>query len=60
MKQVKIFEKEYDGESLYDLEHDVSECMCNDYNPLLKELPVDEWGFPKGNFVVTIVWTEEE
>lgn len=55
---MKLFEKTYDGESLYDYWRDVSEAMVEDYNPLLKDIPQDEHGFQKGKFKVLITWEE--
>lgn len=52
-----IFEKTYDGESLYDLSRDIAEAFEEDSNPLVKEVPLDEHGFHKGNFKVTVEWT---
>lgn len=54
-----IFNKEYDGESIYDLDRDVAEAMIEDYNPLLKDVPFDENGFQQGRFTVSITWSEE-
>lgn len=55
---IKLFEKEYDGESLYDCYRDVSEAIDSDYNPLIKDIPQDEYGFQKGKFKVVITWEE--
>lgn len=54
-----IFNKEYDGESLYDLGRDIDEAMIEDYNPLVKGIPVDPYGFQQGKFTVSIIWSEE-
>lgn len=54
-----IFNKEYDGESLYDLGRDISECMEEDYNPKIAKIPKDKWGILHGKFTVTITWSEE-
>lgn len=48
-----IFEKEYDGETLVDIEEDVYDAV--NYNTYL---PVDDHGFIKGTFRVTISWEE--
>lgn len=56
---MKIFEKKYDSESLYDLDRDISEAISEDYNPKMSRLPQDEHGFHKGTFTVSIVWNEE-
>ena len=54
-----LFKKEYDDESLYDLDRDVSEAIDDDFNPKLKSIPTDEHGFRVGKFTVTIEWSEE-
>ena len=51
-----IFQQEYDGESIYDLDRDVSEALQGDYNPIIDGLPVDENGIQLGTFKVTITW----
>lgn len=54
-----IFDKEYSGESIADVYRDICEAVDQTYNPKLDGIPVDEHGFQKGKFVVSIVWTEE-
>lgn len=56
---MKIFEKIYDGESLYDLGRDMEEAIIEEYNPLISDIPFDENGMQKGRFIVSIVWEEE-
>ncbi len=34
---ITIFQKDYDGESLYDLDRDVSEALLEEYNPVVKQ-----------------------
>jgi hypothetical protein len=51
-----IFRKDYDGESIYDVNRDVCEAFDEDYNPALKDIPKDEHGFQQGTFRVTIEW----
>ena len=53
----KIFEKNYDGESLCDIDRDVCEAISGEYNDKIKQLPVDQHGFTSGYFKVTIEWT---
>jgi hypothetical protein len=48
-----IFYKEYDGESIADIEEDVYDAV-ND-----SDIPADDHGFTKGIFRVTISWSEE-
>jgi hypothetical protein len=57
---MEIFNETYDSESLYDLERDISEAFDVDYNPVVKEIPVDEHGFQEGTFEVTIKWIPED
>lgn len=45
----EIFNKNYDGENIYDVTRDISEA-----------LPKDEYGFIKGEFKVTVEWTQSE
>lgn len=53
-----LFCKGYDGESLCDLERDISEGLQGDYNALIHSIPVDEDGIMKGYFKVIIEWEE--
>ena len=48
-----IFENEYDGESIVDMEEHVYDAVNE------ADVPVDEHGFAKGTFKVTIEWSEE-
>lgn len=54
-----IFEKEYDGESLIDIERDLEEAFNPRFNPLVNYVPVDQYGFHKGTFKMIIEWREE-
>lgn len=56
---ILVFKKNYDGESLYDFDRDLSECIMAEYNPIIENIPTDEHGFHKGTFKVTIVWEPE-
>ena len=56
----EIFQKEYDGESICDIERDVLESLSAQYNPIMTEIPVDEYYIPKGKFIVAVVWTPDE
>ena len=57
--KIKTFEKTYCSEELCDLDRDVSEAFTEVFNPLMKEIPVDEHGFHQGSFKVTIEWQPE-
>ena len=54
-----VFEKEYDGESLYDAFRDFSEALNSEHNPIVNTIPQDEHGFQLGNFKVTITWEND-
>lgn len=54
-----LFNKIYDGESLYDFTRDMAEVFDPDYNEDLSDIPVDEHGFQRGTFEVTIKWIPE-
>lgn len=55
-----IYSKEYDYESLYDLQRDLCEAIDETFNPTMKDLPADEHGFILGTFKVTIEWSDDE
>lgn len=57
---MKIFEKDYSSEELSDLSRDIYECFDPVFNPLMKDIPKDSYGFDKGTFVVSIRWESEE
>lgn len=54
-----IFQKNYDGESLYDVYRDVIEAFEEAYNPTVAAIPKDEHGFQKGTFTVKVEWKPE-
>lgn len=51
-----ILEKTYYGESIVDLERDVSEMFNEEFDPTVATIPKDEHGFHKGEFKVTVEW----
>lgn len=53
-----IFEKEYDGESIIDIENDLHWVLADPEQELI-DIPVDEWGIHKGTFKVVVTWSEE-
>ena len=55
-----IFEKVYDGESIYDMDRDIHEAFNECYNPILKNIPCDGYNIPKGTFTVKIEWKNDE
>ena len=56
---IKVFEQEYDGESLYDLGRDIHEAVDSTFNPVVDKIPVDEYNIQLGTFRVTIEWSNE-
>lgn len=54
-----MFEKEYDGESICDVQRDIIEAFDSRFNPHVKDIPQNEDGFPLGTFVVTVTYKEE-
>jgi hypothetical protein len=54
-----VFFKEYDGESIVDIDRDVSEAMLEEYNEKLKDIPKDKHGFQSGKFRISIRWLDE-
>lgn len=48
-----LFHKEYDGESIIDIEQDVMEAICE------ADVPADEHGIQQGTFTVKIEWDFE-
>ena len=53
-----LLKKEYDGEGLYDASRDFGECFDADFNPEVKLIPQDKYGFQRGTFEVTVTWRE--
>ena len=58
-EQRVVFSKEYNGESLSDVDRDVSECWDSNSNHRMAEIP-EEDGIMKGYFTVTITWEPDE
>lgn len=62
MKQIGVFSKSYDGESIVDMGRDISEACDERFNPIVKTIP-EMPGFPgfwDGKFTVTIIWEPED
>lgn len=51
---ISLFEKEYDGESIIDIEQDLFDKFNEDLG-----IPQDECGFDEGIFKVVVTWREE-
>ena len=56
---IKVFEEYYDGESLYDVDRDIHECLDSTYNKVVDKIPVDEYNIQQGTFKVTVLWSNE-
>lgn len=56
---MQVFNRVYDGESLYDLYRDVYEAFEVACNPIINDIPQDEHGIHKGTFKVVITWEPE-
>lgn len=55
-----IFKKEYDGESICDVERDVLESFDERFNPEATAITLDENNIPEGRFIVTVQWSPYE
>lgn len=53
-----IFNKEYDGEGICDINRDIMEAFNSDYNEKVKIIPQDENSLPEGTFTVQIIWNQ--
>lgn len=51
-----VFSNEYSSETLIDLDSDL---VAMYDNRQFEEIPVDDCGFHKGKFTVTVVWEAE-
>lgn len=51
-----ILDKTYDGESIADIERDVSEMFNEEFDPTIATIPRDANGFMKGTFGVIVTW----
>lgn len=57
---MKIFEKDYSSEELCDLSRDIHEAFDEKFNPIVADIPKDEYNFHKGNFTVLIFWENDK
>lgn len=60
--EINLMRKWYDGESIVDMDRDVSEATNGDYNLKAQMIPEmkDSPGFWAGQFVVDITWVPDE
>lgn len=58
-ENVEIFRKEYDGESLYDLNRDITECFDPRFNELVENIP-DGDAFLCEEFEVIVIWKKRQ
>ena len=56
----EIFSQTYDGETIADVQRDIIEAFDPRYCSEVGDIPVDEYGFQKGRFTVTIEWSDED
>lgn len=56
---MEIFKQKYSGESLCDVERDVSEAFDGTFNPEVKQIPMED-DMHQGTFTVTITWEADE
>lgn len=54
---LSLLNKEYDGEGLYDVGRDVTEAFDAKFNKIVEQIPVDEYGFQRGIFTVSVKWS---
>lgn len=57
---ITVFESEYSGESICDIDRDVSEAFYEDFNKVIKQIPKDEHNIQLGTFKVTITWENDD
>lgn len=55
-----LLDKKYSGESIVDVDRDVSEAFQADFTPQVNDIPTDEYNIQKGRFHVQITWLPEE
>lgn len=56
---VTLFEKEYDGSSLCDIQRDVYEMLDERFNPNAKHLIKDEYGNIEGRVIITVDYMKD-
>jgi len=60
MRIIKIFDEEFDGEELFDIEREIANAFCDKLNPITKAIPRQEGSLTyEGKFKVSIIWEGE-
>lgn len=59
MTEHVIFTKQYDGESMVDIDRDITEAFECRFNPNAKVITSDEYGLFNGTFTVTVTWNSD-
>jgi hypothetical protein len=54
-----ILNKTYDGESIVDLDRDISEMFNEEFDPRIATIPKDEYNLMRGSFKVIVEWIPE-
>jgi hypothetical protein len=54
-----VLKKKYNGESIVDMYRDVSECIEEDFNPLIEIIPKDQYNIQLGTFTVSVEWSPD-
>ena len=60
MTKKHLFNKDYCGEEICDVDRDVSEVFDSRITPAIESVPVDEHGLHKGKFRITVTWCSED
>lgn len=55
-----ILNKEYCGEGIIDMSQDIDEMLDERFNPVIKDLPVDEYGIITGTFKLSVTWEADD
>ena len=53
---IKLLNRVYNGVSIHEASDDLFQAISPEYNPTASDIPVDDNGFQKGTFRVTVTW----
>jgi hypothetical protein len=56
--KLTVLDKVYDGESLYDVVRDLEESLNEQFNPIVAQIPKDQYNLQLGRFRITVEWTD--